>query len=352
MRYSPKDFFDVAFRSKFASMARYVYRIPYEDQRPVRTPWMADANRIFAKALHGHYSITLIECPFEFNFESLLSHFEWFCNFMYFNFSDTTLKLKVFKKLQEYPLNREEIVLLMNVLNDIPEPYVFSLTTYQEEAKFALLRRQVMDEKGTIKPFKERDKVFRNGFMAVLRKRLDQYVLINEHRPDLVEAGSVEDSTFSIPETGAPKNYEPTAYQYLKLTDVLDNAEQERAVHFLYDLLKDIFMKPYTPDEFRALFFDAHSRSITLNISIPNEHKFDTQKLHWLLRSIRDNGLLVGGGWDVIRKKLLVYNNESRLMESAYVISEQKISASKKRHVEKLLKPLFDSLPQLAEQSN
>ena len=349
-RYSPKDFFDVAFRSKFASMARYVYRIPYEDQRPVRTPWMANADRIFAQALHGHYSITLIECPFEFNFESLLSHFEWFCNFMYFNFSDTTLQFKVLKRLQEQPFKREEIVLLMNVLNDIPEPYAFSLNTYQEEAKFALLRRQVVDEKGITKPFKERDKVFREAFMTVLHERLNDFTLLQKN--DSTErATELSENLISDNLLTTTKNYEPTTYQYLKLSDVLDAAQQETAITFIYDVLKELFMKPCTLSEFRALFFEAHSRSITLNISLPNEHKFDTQKLHWLLRSIRDSSLLVGGGWDVIRKKILVYNKEGRLMESAYSISEQKISSSKKRQVEIILKPLLDQLPQLVEEN-
>jgi hypothetical protein len=349
VKYKVRDFFDVHLGNKIIAVHRYIHRVAYDDQKPIKTRLFADTDNILAHALHDHYCITLIECPFKFNFESLLNQFGWFCQFMYFNFSETKIQFDILKKLREKNLSQHEIDLLLDILAKDPEPYQFPLNTYQGKAKFSLMKRQNMGDKGSVAPFAERDQQFRLAFTYALKTFRDEIqqqtepVLPSEDNIVPLEIGNRADAQT---EEATTKKYEPSLYGYLKLNENLTFDQQEIIIHYLYDLLKDLFYKECSFEDFEAAFLYQRSAPILLDISKPNGHHFDAQRLHWLLRSLKDTRKLLATSWDVVSKKIVVYNQRGRIIKSVYQISESKISPQKRRQVEKLLRPLFDQLPE------
>lgn len=89
------DFKDVSFVIKAKSTSYFFYQVAFQDQKPVRPEIIVDFNKSMQHALDHHYCISFIACPFDFNFESLLSHFKWCCKFLYFNFSDTMMQFDI-----------------------------------------------------------------------------------------------------------------------------------------------------------------------------------------------------------------------------------------------------------------
>ena len=349
VKYKVRDFFDVHLGSKIAAVHRYIHRVAYDDQEPVKTRLFADADNILAHALHGHYCITLIECPFKFNFESLLNQFGWFCQFMYFNFSETKIQFDILNKLREKDLSAQEINMLLEILVNDKEPYQFPLNKYQGKAKFALMKRQNMDEKGTVTPFIERDQHFRLVFAETLESLREQIkdeefaadMVVDSHLLNLPVEEEVQIP--NEPDFSGPKKYEPSLYGYLRLNDYLNTEQQQMVINFLYDLLKDLFYKEISFKNFEAIFYQEQSTAVSLNVSKPSHNHLDAQKIHWLLRCLKDR--IISASWDVVSKKIVVYNQRGRIVKSVYQISEGKIQPPKRRQVENLLQPLFDQLP-------
>jgi len=349
MKYKVRDFIDVRLISKIYSVHRYLHRIAYDDQKPVKTQIFADTNDIIAHALHDHYCITLIECPFSFNFDSLLNHFGWFCQFMYFNFAETTIQFNVLKKLEEKNLSKKEIDLLLDILAKNPEPYQFALNAYQGKAKFSLMKRQNMGQKGSVAPFSERDHQFRKAFEEALKSLHPQNLqedekvsLPNNPPPQLSE----NDNRNEILSDESPiKKYEPSLYGYLRFNDNLTIDHQTIIINYLYDLLKGLFFKEYSFKEFEAVFLYEQSDAIVLDISKYTSYHLDAQKLHLVFRALKDTQKILSASWDVFRKKIVVYNKQGLIVQSVYQISESKIPPQKRRQAEKLLQPLFDKLP-------
>lgn len=346
VKYKVRDFLDVRLISKIYSVHRYLHRVAYDDQKPVKTRAFADTGDILGHALHDHYCITLIECPFSFNFDSLLSHFGWFCQFMYFNLAETTLQFNILKKLETKNLSQKEIDLLLDILAKNPEPYQFALNAYQGKAKFSLMKRQNMGEKGSVAPFSERDHQFRKAFAEVLKSlhlQNEEQVLFSNNPPPYLSAGGNRNETLS--EESTIKKYEPSLYGYLRFNDNLTIGHQAIIINYLYDLLKGLFFKEYSFEEFEALFLYEQSDAIVLDISKYTSDHLDAQKLHLVFRSLKDTQKIISASWDVFRKKIVVYNKQGLIVQSVYQISEGKIASQKRRQVEKLLQPLFDKLP-------
>jgi hypothetical protein len=347
-KYKIRDFFDVQLRNKIASVHRYIHRVAYDDQEPVKTPLFADVDNILAQALHDHYCITLIECPFRFNFESLLNQFGWFCQFMYFNFSETKIQLDILKKLRGKDLSIEEINMLLEILTNDKEPYQFSLNKYQGKAKFALMKRQNMGEKGTVAPFIERDHYFRLAFAETLEsiraeKQEQEFtadMIVDEDLPDLPVA---ELPMHDQPDFSGPKKYEPSLYGYLRLNDYLSMEQKGIVINFLYDILHDLFYQDISSKNFEAIFYQEQSTAVSLNVSKPSPHHLDAQKMHWLLRCLKDK--IISASWDVVASKIVVHNKKGQIIKSVYQFSEDKIASNKKKQIENLLAPLFKQLP-------
>jgi len=349
-KYNVRDFFDVHLKNKISSVHRYIHRVAYDDQKPVKTRLFTYVEDILAHALHDHYCITLIECPFKFNFESLLNQFGWFCQFMYFNFSETKIQFDILNKLREKDLSVQEINMLLEILANDKEPYQFPLNKYQGKAKFALMKRQNMDEKGTVTYFIERDQHFRLVFAETLESLREQKhdeefavdMVVDGHPLDLTvnDEGRVPDKQ----DISGPKKYEPSLYGYLRLNDYLNTEQQQIVINFLYDLLKDFFYKEISFKNFEAIFYQEQSIAVSLNVSKPSLNHLDAQKIHWLLRCLKAK--IISASWDVVANKIVVYNKKGQIIKSVYGISEDKIPPNKRKYIENLLKPLLSQLPE------
>ncbi|MBS7566843.1 hypothetical protein KHS38_20730 [Mucilaginibacter sp. Bleaf8] len=321
-----KDFNDVALFDKIKSTHLYFYQIAYQEQKPIRSALHWDVPKDFNYALQNHYCVTLIECPFTFNFEALLNHFAWCCRFMFFNFSETTIQFDILKRLREKAISREETLILLKILEENPEPYAYPLDAYEGETKFALIKRHTMDKKGNSREFLSRDKHFRKVLNETLRSL---HANINQNQNDTVIN---------------TRKYEPSIYGYLRFSDVLTIEQQEKVIEFLFEILKDLFKAEYSYKEFYQLFNNETSKPVELDISKENKSFLDAQKLHLLFRKLKDRILVAS--WDIIRQKIIVYNQTGDVVTSVYQLSSSKISSDKLRQVNRLLQPVLNLLPE------
>jgi hypothetical protein len=328
------DFKDVSIFDKASSTTYFAYEVAFNDQKSIEPEFGTDLTRVVQHSLDHHYCISFIDCPFIFNFESLVSHFEWCFKFIYFNFSETTLQFDVLKRLKEQEWNVAEISTLINIYESNKKAYTYTLDEYTGKIKFALLKHSNAQEKETLFPqILERDEQNRLAIINCLKSilvskngRIDkQPDNINDHLP-------------------AGTKYEASQYGYLRITDVLSDENQQTVISFLYDNLKELFITPYSLIEFSEVFRKESSGMIEINISLDNTASLDTQKLHLILRRLKDEKIIIAS-WEVIKQKIGVYNKAGEWVNSVYQISKGKISTDKLRQVNKLLKPLFDLLP-------
>jgi hypothetical protein len=320
------DFNDVAFWDKMKASSLFFYQVAYQEQKSNNFAFHFDGAKHLSYALQNNYCITLIKCPFVFNFDALLNHFAWCCRFMFFNFSETTIRFDILRKIREKGISREETVLLLKTLEENPEPYIYSLDAYEGETKFALIKRHDMDRKGRSSRFLERD----HNFRSLLTDALKALHGINE----------LDKSSSPI----APRKYEPSVYGYLRFSDMLTFEQQETVIKFLYNTLKDLFRADYSFEHFYRVFNDENSKPIELDVSKPTTSFLDAQKLHLLFRKLKEQVLVAS--WDIIRQKIIVYNQAREVVASVYQLSSNKISPGKSRQVNKLLQPVLRMLPE------
>lgn len=148
----------------------------------------------------------------------------------------------------------------------------------------------------------------------------------------------------SSPVTHSPQKYEASRCGYLKITDELSAETQNEVIGHLYNLLKALFIKQYSLDEFSMVFRKNEADALQLSLVQPNPDNLDAQKLHLLFRQLKDEKILLAS-WQLIQDKLWVFNQAGELVNSVYQISKGKISRDKARQVYKLLKPVSELLP-------
>jgi hypothetical protein len=136
----PADFKDVPFVTKAKSTSYFCYQVAFQEQKPIKPEFITDFKKTMQHALDHHYCVSFIPCPFDFNFESLLSHFKWCCKFLYFNFSETMMQFDVFKRMKSMEWSEHELHTLLKALYSNKDPYSYPLTRYSGEIKFALLK--------------------------------------------------------------------------------------------------------------------------------------------------------------------------------------------------------------------
>jgi hypothetical protein len=68
---------DIPFSVKLTETNYFVREIPYNDQVRKVFYWPVDFDKLANHALHNHYCISFIECPFPLNFENPVAHFDW-----------------------------------------------------------------------------------------------------------------------------------------------------------------------------------------------------------------------------------------------------------------------------------
>jgi hypothetical protein len=327
------DFKDVPFVTKAKSTSYFCYQVAFQDQKPIRPEIITDFKRTVQHALDHHYCISFIPCPFDFNFESLLSHFKWCCKFLYFNFSETMMQFDILKRLKATSWSEHELHTLLTAINTHHEPYAYSLTRYNGEIKFALMKRENAEREPAFLQLLIRDRSCRD----VLTKYLQTLLASQHHQvPETI--------TVASPVIPSPQKYDASKYGYLKITDDLSAVKQKEVINSLYELLKALFIKAYTLEEFSMVFRKNEAAAIELSLAQANPANLDAQKLHLLFRQLKDEKILIAS-WQIIQEKIWVYNHAGEIVNSVYQISKSKISTDKARQVYKLLKPVSELLP-------
>jgi hypothetical protein len=161
-------------------------------------------------ALDHHYCVSFIPYPFDFNFESLLSHFKWCCKFLYFNFSETMMQFDVFKRMKSMEWSEHELHTLLKALHSNKDPYSYPLTRYSGEIKFALLKRENALREPAFQKIITRDSYCRDMLTRYL-----QTLLASQHHqvPETIMV--------TPPVIVSPQKYDASKYGYLKITDNL-----------------------------------------------------------------------------------------------------------------------------------
>jgi hypothetical protein len=243
------------------------------------------------------------------------------------------MQFDIFKRLKAAAWSEQELDTLLAAISSHNEPYTYSLTRYNGEIKFALMKRENAEREPAFQQLLIRDKSCRDMLIKYL-----QTLLASQHHqvPERIEITPIV-----IP---SPQKYDASKYGYLKITDDLSVEKQKEVISHLYDLLKALFIKPYTLEEFSMIFRKNEAAAIELNLAQANPANLDAQKLHLLFRQLKDEKILIAS-WQLIREKLWVYNYAGELVNSVYQISKSKISIDKARQVYKLLKPVSELLP-------
>jgi hypothetical protein len=243
------------------------------------------------------------------------------------------MQFDIFKRLKAVAWSEQELHTLLTAISAYHEPYTYSLNRYSGEIKFALMKRENAGREPTFQQLLIRDKSCRDRLIKYL-----QTLLASQHH-------QVPERIAIIPTViPSPQKYDASKYGYLKITDDLSAEKQKEVINHLYDLLKALFIKPYSLEEFSMIFRKNEAAAIELNLAQANPANLDAQKLHLLFRQLKDEKILIAS-WQLIQEKLWVYNQGGERVNSVYQISKGKISSDKARQVYKLLKPLSELLP-------
>src|SRR5690606_33878677 len=82
--------------------------VPYDDQKKQAFTIGRDFEKLAKFALHNHYCLSFLKCPYKFHLEPFLLHFHWFNRYLYFNLQDSIWIIQIFpalEKLQTYQLH-------------------------------------------------------------------------------------------------------------------------------------------------------------------------------------------------------------------------------------------------------
>lgn len=132
---------DVPFKVKVTETNAFIREVPYKDQAKKPFQLVPDFDKLANHALHNHYCLSFINCPFHLDFENLVAHFDWCCRYLYFNFEQSLLRLEIFGRLELMQFDKSKLGYLINALQKHPEAYSYELDEADHRQKWALLKK-------------------------------------------------------------------------------------------------------------------------------------------------------------------------------------------------------------------
>lgn len=321
-----EDVKDVPMMVRIAETNFYLREVPFSGQVKKRYIIILDFEKLVSHARFNHYCISFLECPYKLNKQDLLTHFDWFSRYLYFNFENSVLLFEIFPYLDS--LSREQLVYLESLLQQFPQAYEYDLNNADHRQKWALLKNSKFQRYEDFLRIREADKEQRR----LLRERL-QTLLQHDMKP--AEARDEE-------KPAAPakrREREASLYTYLKLSDDIPANKTQEVIGHLYDLLEECFRRPYSREEFATIFNEEESPELEL-VRRPN---FDNQHYKVLFQELKNSGVLIVS-WSVIDKKVSVFNVDGKPFSGFSELSSGKIDDKKTNRIKKLLKPLIDML--------
>ncbi|RPD41285.1 hypothetical protein [Chitinophaga barathri] len=319
-----KDVKDVPMMVRISETNFYLREVPYNDQgkRPIIS---LDYEKLVTHARYNHYCISFLTCPYRLNNKNLLTHFDWYSRYLYFNFEESILLFDIFPRLEK--LSRQQLLHLDDLLQQFPQAYQYDLQNADHRQKWALLKNSKFQYYGDFLHIMDIDKKQRLQFREQL-----QTLLRN------MDVETTEDVAEELPAAPAKRRErEASLYTYLKLNDDIPADEIHKVIKFLFDYLEEGFRQPYILEDFSTFFTKEDSSTLEL-VKGPN---LDNQKYKVLFQELKNSGILIVS-WPVIDRKVRVFSADGKPFANFTELSAGKIDTEKARRVQKSLSPLIE----------
>lgn len=326
---------DVPFMVRVAETSVFIREIPYNDQTKKSSILIIDFDKLANHALHNHYCISFIRCPFSLHFDSLVNHFEWCCRYLYFNFEESILRIEVFTKMENQHYDDIKLEYLIKLLKKYPQAYQYDLDDTDHKQKWALLKKSNFQKNADFLRIAENDKEQRAILLDYLRalQGKTEEVKITDVNNEPANPSSKQ-FVVHMPEK---REREASSYNYLKLNDELSPAIHKAVISFLYSTLQPYFRTPYDVDTFSKIF----SSEGSLVLELIKKDNFDNQSLKIIFLALKEvKGLIVS--WQVIEKKVRVFKANGTPFSGFSEVSMGKISPKKRKQQEKDMFPIIE----------
>lgn len=323
-----EQFNDVPFHVRVVETNTFVREIEYDDQVKRSSRWAIDFNKLANHALHNHYCIAFIKCPFPLNFDSLINHFDWCSRYLYFNFEESILRMEIFTKLEKQHLDAERLEYLIRLLKEYPQAYQYTLDDADHRQQWALRKKFNFQRNADFLKIVENDKVQRNTLLDYLQTLNDKIGLDQAIDSNKEPAFAPVDS--AVKPATEKREREASRYNYLKLNEDLSPTACNEVIKYLYSTFQPYFRTPYNIDIFKKIFNSEDSPVLEL---VKND-KFDNQSLKIIFQELKDaRGIVVS--WPVIEKKVQLYKANGIPFSGFSELSTGKINRQKRQKQEK-----------------
>jgi hypothetical protein len=326
---------DVPFKVKVTETNAFIREVPYKDQAKKPFQLVPDFDKLANHALHNHYCLSFINCPFHLDFENMVAHFDWCCRYLYFNFEQSLLRLEIFARLEQLHLDKAKLEYLVQALEKYPEAYSYALHEADDRQKWALLKKTNFQKCSDFQLIVATDRQQRSLLLQHLQSLL---YAISPADPvtDVDVSPAQQEKLQPIKPTAKPREREASLAQYLKLNEDLLSAACQKVIEFLYDYLEPAFRRTYTLEEFSAIFTKEDSPTLEL----VKKANWDNQTLMILFRELKNEKVLVVS-WPVVEQKVKMFKDNGSPFSGFAQFSSGKINAKKQNAVKKELEPLF-----------
>lgn len=326
-----EQFNDVPFHVRVVETNTFVREIAYNDQVKRSSRWSIDFNKLVNHALHNHYCISFIKCPFPLNFDSLVNHFDWCSRYLYFNFEESMLRIEIFTKLENRHYDQSKLGYLTKLLKKYPQAYQYDLDDTDHRQKWALLKKANFQKNTDFLKMVENDKQQRGMLLDYLQTLQEKI-----KNGDIVDSGK-EVSRSTVVSGAGKREREASNYNFLKLNDELTPAIHNEIIEFLYSTFQPCFRIPYPFDIFRTMFYDENSPTLKL----VKKDSFDNQSLKIIFQALKEaKGLVVS--WQIIERKVQVFKANGTPFSGFSELSMNKINPKKRRQQEKAMESIIE----------
>ncbi|SEW56459.1 hypothetical protein [Chitinophaga arvensicola] len=326
---------DVPFRVRVAETNAFVREIPYNDQTRKSSRLTFDFDKLANHALHNHYCISFIRCPFPLNFDSLVNHFDWCSRYLYFNFEESILRIEIFTKMENQHYDDTKLEYLIKLLKKYPQAYQYDLDDADHKQKWALLKKSNFQKNADFLRIAENDKEQRAmllDYLRTLQEKTGKAKITDANK----QPGTPSSKQLVVP-TSEKREREASSYNYLKLNEELSPATCKEVIDFLYTAFQPYFHIPYDVDTFRKIFIKENSPILELI----KKDNFDNQSLKIIFQALKDTkGLIVS--WQVIEKKVRVFKANGTPFSGFSEVSMGKINPKKRKQQEKDMSPIIE----------
>ncbi|NII25150.1 hypothetical protein HB364_08670 [Pseudoflavitalea sp. X16] len=328
---------DVPFSVRVRETNAFIREIPYKDQPKKAFGWPVDFDFVASHALHNHYCISFLNCPFRLDFDNLLAHFDWCCKYLYFNFEQSVLRIEIFTRLEELRLSHDKIEYMVQVLARYPMAYSYNLENADFRQKWALLKKSNFQKCHTFRQIVDIDRTQRLLLAEQFRAILDE-LKVTPPAEHINPRGMSTPVMKLIPNnrTAPRREREASLYNFLKLNEDFSPELHQKVIDHLYNLLEPCFRNSYTRKNF-ALLFTSEESSV---LELIKKSTWDNQCFAILFRELKKEKVLQVS-WLVIDKKVRVYKSEGDAFSGFSDVSNGKIDAQKRNRVRKAIEPLL-----------